>query len=363
LRAGTSTHPTAGRGIWAVAAALAMAISVALAPGAAAKIEPVSGGTTTLKISRNVGEFLADTGTKVKAIKPAKEKKKGFALPIAKGEIDNKKARGSLKHDGGLSLKGDGGKAELTRFTATFGKASKLKAKLDGENTALFELDTENAKVKTKGDTTTVNGVKVLLNRKGVTLIEEITDMELQDDDVVFGKLKVAAEVGGGELSLTGGDAALPLDSGFSSALSGQGIASSAVSSATKTGNRFGFPVEGGKVAEDGSSGQVRLDGAIRLAKGTTRLELSKSRIHVEDGKITTVVDGTREELMSFDPNRVQPTIEGDNVTLARIEAKLTQDGAAALNDAFGGTAFSDGDAVGTFEVEATASEEAPEGG
>jgi hypothetical protein len=334
-----------------------------LAPGAAAKVEPVSGGTTTLKISRNVGEFLADTGTRVKAVNPAKEKKSGFALPIVKGEIDNKKPKGSLNHDGGLSLKGDGGKAELTRFTAKFGKSPKLKAKVDGENSALFKLDTENAKVRTKGDTTTVKGVKVLLSRKGVTLIEEVTDMRLEDDDVVFGKLKVAAEVGGGELSLTGGDAALPLDAAFRSALSGQGITSSAVSPATKAGNRFGFPVEGGKVAEDGSSGQVRLGGGIRLAKGTARLELSKSRIHVEDGKITTVVDGTRKELMSFDPNRVQPAIGGDNVTLTRIEAKLTQDGAAAINDAFGGTAFSDGDAVGTFQVDATASGEAPQGG
>jgi len=337
-----------------------VAISVALAPGAAAKVEPVSSGTTTLKISRNVGEFLADTGTKVKAVKPAKEKKNGFALPIVKGEIDNKKPKGSLKHDGGLSLKGDGGKTELTRFTAKFGKAPKLKAKVDGENTALFKLDTKNAKVRANGDTTTVKGVKVLLSRKGVTLIEEVTDMRLEDDDVVFGKLKVAAEVGGGELSLTGGDAALPLDAAFRSELTDQGITSSAVSPATKSGNRFGFPVEGGKVSEDGSSGQVRLDGAIRLAKGTTRLELSKSRIHVEDGKITTVVDGTRMELMSFDPNRVQPAIGGDNVTLTRIEAKLTQDGAAAINDAFGGTAFSDGDAVGTFQVDATASGEAP---
>jgi hypothetical protein len=340
-----------------------VAVSVALAPGAAAKVQPVSGGTTTLKISRNVGEFLADTGTRVKAVKPAKEKKSGFALPILKGEIDNRKPKGSLNHDGGLSLKGDGGKAELTRFTAKFGKAPKLKAKVDGENSALFKLDTENAKVRTKGDTTTVKGVKVLLSRKGVTLIEEVTDMRLEDDDVVFGKLKVAAEVGGGELSLTGGDAALPLDAAFRSALSDQGMTSSAVSPATKTGNRFAFPVEGGKVAEDGSSGQVRLDGAIRLAKGAARLELSKSRIHVEDGKITTVVDGTRKELMSFDPNRVQPAIGGDNVTLARIEAKLTQDGAAAINDAFGGTAFSDGDAVGTFQVDATTSGEAPPGG
>jgi Htaa len=354
VRAGDSTRTAAGGGIWALGAALAAAVILALAPGASAKVVPVSGGTTTLKISRNVGEFLADTGTKVKAVDPAKEKKKGFALPIATGELDDKKVRGSLKHDGGLDLKGDGGKFELTRFQAKFGKSSKLKAKLDGKSSALFDLDTDNAKAKETDGTIKVNRVKVLLSAKGVKLIEDVTDMHLDDEDVVFGKLKVAAETGGGELPLTGGDATLGLDSSLKSALSGQGITASAVDPATKTGDEFSFPVIGGKVADDGGSGQVRLDGALRLTKGATTLELSKLRIHVEDGKITAVVDGTRKTLISFDANKVEPTIKGDKVTLSGIEAKLTQDGAAAINDAFGGTAFSDGDAVGTFEVEAT---------
>ena len=188
------------------AGAIATAATLVLA-GRVREAEQVSGGTTSLKISANVGEFLADTGTKVKVIDPAREKKKGYGFPIASGELDNKKVEGTLKHRGGLELKGDGGKFELTRLQAKFGRSSKLKAKLDGKNSALFDLDTENAKAKESDGTIKVNGVKVLLSAKGLRLIEDVTEMELEDRDVVFGKLKVAAETGGGEVTIDGGDA------------------------------------------------------------------------------------------------------------------------------------------------------------
>ena len=129
------------RGFVVAAGVIATAATLVLAPGASARTEQVSGGTTSLKISANVGEFLADTGTKVKAIDPAREKKKGYGFPIATGELDNKKVEGTLKHRGGLELNGDGGKFELTRFQANFGRSSKLKAKLDGKNSALFDLE------------------------------------------------------------------------------------------------------------------------------------------------------------------------------------------------------------------------------
>jgi hypothetical protein len=82
------------QGLVVAAAAMATAATLVLAPGASARPEQVGGGTTSLKISANVGEFLADTGTKVKAIDPAKEKKKGYGFPIASGELDNKKVKG-----------------------------------------------------------------------------------------------------------------------------------------------------------------------------------------------------------------------------------------------------------------------------
>jgi hypothetical protein len=196
----------------------------------------------------------------------------------------------------------------------------------------------------------------VLLTSKGVSLFEEVADMELEGRDVVFGKLKVKAEAGGGELSLTGGDAGMALDAAAKSKFSAEGIATSAVAPGTKSGDNFTLPVVGGKVAEDGASGEVRLDGGLRLAKGGTNLDLTKLRIHVEDGEITAVSGGSRKTVMSFNANRVEPTIQGENVTLSGIAAKLTEDGAAEINGAFGGDAFAEGDAIGAFEVEASAS-------
>jgi hypothetical protein len=331
---------------------MATAATLVLAPGASARTEQVSGGTTSLKISANTGEFLADTGTKVKAIDPAKEKKKGYGFPIASGELDNKKVNGTLKHDGGLELKGDGGAFELTKLQAKFGRSSKLKAKLDGKNSALFDLDTENAKAKESDGTIMVNRVKVLLSAKGLRLIEDVTEMELEDRDVVFGKLKVAAKTGGEELNLTSGDANLALDDAFTSG----GVSASAIDPATQSAGRLGFPVTGGKVAEDGGSGVVRLDGGLRLTKGSANLELTKPRISLTDGEITALVSDDRVSVATFNLAGARVNVDGAEMTITGIDSELTSDGATAVNDALGGNAFSEGDPFGSFEVGATSS-------
>jgi hypothetical protein len=348
VMAGNLKHRTArGRGTWAVLLALSAAVLLALAPGAVAKTEPVSGGKTTLKIKKAVAEFLADTGTEVKATDPAKDRKSGIKLPIKKGELDAKKVKGSLKHDGGIELKGDGGEAELTKFAAEFGKSSKLKAKVDKKNTALFELDTDNARAKDKNGTITYSGIKVILTSKGLTLIEEVTDMELEDRETVFGKLKVAATPG--DLVLEGGDASLSLDSVFTTG----GASASAVAPATQGAGKLGFPVTGGKVAPDGGSGTVRTDGGLRLSQGGGNLELTKLRINLGNGEISGQLAGNRITFASFDASQAEVTLKKKNVTITGIKAELTADGATALNEAFGGTAFSEGQAFGDFEVKA----------
>jgi Htaa len=345
------THPGVRRqGALVAAAAMATAATLVLAPGASARPEQVSGGTTSLKISANVGEFLADAGTKVKAIDPAKEKKNGYGFPIATGELDNKKVKGSLKHRGGLEVNGDGGKFELTRLQAKFGRSSKLKAKVDGDNSALFELDTENAKAKESDGTIKVSGVKVLLSAKGVRLIEDVTEMELEDRDVVFGKLKVAAETGGEELNLTGGDANLALDNAFTSG----GVSASAIDPATEGAGRIGFPVAGGNVSADGGSGSVRLDGGLRLTRGGTNLDLTRPRIGLADGEITAVVSGDRVALASFNPAGATVEVDGEDVRITGVDSALTADGERTINQALGGNAFAEGDPFGTFEVQAT---------
>jgi len=345
-----------GRGIGAASLAAAAAATLALAPAAGAKPRTVSGGTSTLKMTRAVAEFFADTGTRVKSIKPAKDKKSGIQLPIKGGELDSKKAKGSVKHDGGISLRGDGGKAELTKFAAKFGKRSKLTAKVDGDKTKLFELDTDKTKAKQEGSALTYSKVKVVTTRKAATLIEEITDMELQEPEFVFGKLKLNAETGGGELSLGGGDAGLVLDPAARAKFDSQGITRGVISPATRQGDEYSFPVLGGKVAEDGGSGVIRLDGGIRLTKGGTNLELTKPRIHLGDGEITAVIGGERRTVMSFPANRVEVTVSGQDVIVSGIRAKLTEEGASAINDALGGSAFAEGDKFGELGVEGTSS-------
>jgi hypothetical protein len=348
------TAPRRGLGIASLA--VAAAVALALAPSAGAKPQPVTGGAATLKMTRAVAEFFADTGTKVKATKPAKDKKSGIRLPIRKGELDPKKAKGSVKLDGGISLKGDGGKAKLTKFAAKFAKRSTVTAKVDGDKTKLFTLDTDKATAKQKGSTVTYSKLKAITTRKAATLIEEVTDMELEEPVFVFGKLKLKAETGGAEVKLSGGDAGLALDPAARTKFDSEGIIREAVSPATRQGDEYSLPVLGGKVAEDGGSGVIRLDGGIRLTKGGANLELTKLRIHLSDGEITAVVGGERRTVMSFPANRVEVSVDGQDVSASGIRAKLTEDGAKAINDAFGGSAFADGDKLGELGVEATSS-------
>jgi Htaa len=359
------THEaTRGRGIGAVALALAGAITLALTPGASAKVEPVGGGKTTLKIKKAMTQFLADTGTRVKAIDPAKDKKSGFQFPIKNGELDNKKAKGKLKHDGGVELRGEGGRVELTKLAATFGKSSKLKAKVENtaraeneahaakKNTRLFDLDTDNAKVKQKGEETKVTGIKATLTSKGAAMIEKVADMELDDRDAVFGKLKVAAQKG--DLVLDGGNANLALAGSATQTLNDQGISSSPIDPATREASTLNFPITGGKVGADGGSGTTRLDGGLRLAKGGTNLDINKPHIDLARGEVSAVIAGNRGTLLSFDPGKAKVTAKPEKVTITGIDGALTADGAIAINEAFGTTAFQEDARFGTFEVKGT---------
>lgn len=348
------SHPTApGRGTRALAAALAAAVTLtlALAPGAIAKLEPVGGGKTELGIRSALRDLLADSGTKLKAIDPAKLKqKRKLSLPIKKGELDDKKAKGKLRQDGGLELNGPGGKLRLKGFLVKLGKGSKLKAKDGNKNVPVADLDTGKAKVKAKGGKTKLTGVKAILTSKGTALIEEVTEQEL-DDDTVLGKLKVSAKAG--DVSLKDGSSNLKLDSSTSGALTTAGITSGPIDPATRKSGKLKFPITGGKVGVDGQSGIVRLDGGLRLARGTTSLDLTKLRISFDDGKVTALVAGNRVTVLSLDVADASTKVKGEVVTITDVAATLTAEGATAINEAFG-TAFTAGAAFGTFKVKGT---------
>lgn len=351
MRTEADSNPTAGRrGIGAVATALAAAVTLSLAPGAAAKPQPVGAGTTTLKVNAAMGEFLADTGTKLRTIKPAKEKKAGVQLPITKGKLDTKKVKGQVRHDGGFELRGRGGKAKLTAFVARFAKAAELSAKVGKKNTPLFALDTANAKAKKKGSAVRITGVRVMLAPKGVALIERITEMELEDREVVFGKLKVNAEPG--DIVLRSGNGTLTLHDSALQAFADAGISVSAVEPATaKPNGSFAFPVLKGKIGADGTSGNVRLDGALGLTEGATSLDWLKPRISLSKGEVRARGPEGAIAALAFDAAKLKVAQKKKRVTVSRIRTALGAEGASAINEAFGTNAFSEGQQFGTFEV------------
>ena len=347
-----STHGIARRrGRRALAAALAATLTLAFAPSAWAKLQTVGGGKTVLRINAASGEFLADAGAKLRPIKPAKEKKSGLQFPIKEGELDDKKVKGNVKHDGGFRLQGSGEKFKLTKPIAKFGKRPNVTMRVGKKSSKVFELDTDKAKVKKKGEKITVSGVRVITNGRSAGLIEDVTGEQLQDPEFVFGKLKVAAKPG--DLSLRSGAGRLALDGGITQAFSAAGINPSAVEPATVNDNgRFAFPISKGKVSADGTSGNVRLDGGLGLTRGGTSLDLSKPRINLDDGEVTAVVGDSRIPTLAFDAAEVEIAVKKkQRVTISGVTTALGAEGASAINEAFGTNAFSEGQPFGEFTV------------
>ena len=113
---------------------------------------------------------------------------------------------------------------------------------------------------------------------------------------------------------------------------------------ATLAGTTATFPITGGKAALDLSAATVRHSGGISLTKGATVVNLTDFDIVVGKGdpQLFASLNGGAEKvaIIDLDLSALQPAIDGRNVTLSGITAKLTQGAADALNAAFGTTAF-----------------------
>ena len=155
----------------------------------------------------------------------------------------------------------------MTKLAAKFGKSSKLTAKVDGDKEKLFELDTDKAKAKQEGSTVTYSKVKADHDPQG-----RHPDRGGHRHAAPGARVRVRepqGEGGDGRRRGAGERRRRRPRPRFGDADEAQrrGDHPAAVSPATRQGDEYSFPVLGGKVAEDGGSGEIRLDGGIRLAE------------------------------------------------------------------------------------------------
>ena len=200
MKSKESKRPRRRLASWGAIALAAVAVAL-LVPSAAQAAKTVTGGKSTLKLNKRTAEGLADSGVRLRTIKPARSGAEGITFPIVSGELKTRNSvTGTLKHSGGLKFAMDGMRVKAKSFVVDLERRSKLTARIGGDRIALLKLDTDNAEADVGKRVVTVSGLKSSLTSSGAKALNKGLDTDLFRKGVKFGKLgsKARIESGGG---------------------------------------------------------------------------------------------------------------------------------------------------------------------
>jgi hypothetical protein len=328
---------------------------VALAiPAAAAAHDPLSGGSTKLKLKPAVASALADAGIGVAPVAPAAVKNNRIAFPITGGRIDSGHAKGSIEHAGGLEFSAGANTVAIGDFVVKLGDRPKLLAATGAPGLRVFDLDVSKAEVTREGFATKITGVKAVLTANAARALNSALGVDAFAGGLVVGHVRVLAEPESVRLRAEG-STNLVLDPGAADALASLGIKPGVIAPATAGADGLAFPITGGRVNAETLAGTIRHSGGISLSKHSTKVDLKQFYIEIDDAPdLTANVGGSRVSILSLDLSGASIEVDGLDVTVSGVVARLTADAAAALNAAFGTTAFAEGLQLGTATVKAT---------
>jgi hypothetical protein len=141
------------------------------------------------------------------------------------------------------------------------------------------------------------------------------------------------------KVEVASGKTTLAIDSGTAAALTGAGIAVKPIGDAEAGTDGIAFPVVGGWLSPDPVGGRIHHLGGLRLRKGDTTVRLRNFVIRLdEDPDLLAYVGygGERASIADLDLSQAQVSLSGDRLQASGVVVKLSADGAAALNAAFG---------------------------
>lgn len=161
--------------------------------------------------------------------------------------------------------------------------------------------------------------------------------------------------------TLKSGKTTVALATDFVDALGTLGVTPAAIKPGKLKNGSVSFPISGGAIDVATAKGEIAHTGGLSLTAGSTRVELLNFTIDTSGAApvLTGVVTANgdlvgRVPLFDLDLPTLTPPIQPDaqgRVTIADVGVTLTGEAAAALNGAFGVTAFADGAAIGTATV------------
>jgi hypothetical protein len=149
------------------------------------------------------------------------------------------------------------------------------------------------------------------------------------------------------------GRTTLQLDAGTAAVLADNGVSVSPTGDAHPTGSGIAFPITGGALDLGTLAGTIEHSGGLEFRAGDTVLGVQDFVIDTAAGVLTAEVSGTDTRVPLLDLDLSGAAVEADSkgVTVRGVQAALTAEAAAALNETFGVSLFTEGIPVGTAKV------------
>ena len=341
---------------------VAALLGVALLPGGAVAHgdpcapagTPLAGGATTLTLDAGLAAVLKANGVTVAPVAPAAANEDGsISFPITGGSLGDPT---EIDHSGGLTFSAGSTSLTATDFAVRVsGTPGLLTASVGGAQVPLLKLDLADATTGRSGAATTITGIRASLTRDAAKALNATFSVSLFRGGATVGTVAVKALPA--QIAVAGGATSLALDPGTASALTSLGVTVAPIGPATaRPDGALSFPITSGTLQPAALTGSVAHSGGIALTAGDTRVELRKFVITLDDTPtLSAKVGGQRVDILTLDLAGAKVT-EGDDgtLTVAGVTGRLTAGAAAALNDAFCVTAFTEGLVLGTATVQAT---------
>jgi hypothetical protein len=314
------TQAERGRGamLAVVAMVAALVALLAFAPFASAATDPLASGSTTITLNKGLFKKLKKAGVKVLKVNPATVKGKKVTLPVSGGSLDPITGQGTVEHSGGFKFK-RGKKKAVINTVVLETTTSSLKAKVAGKSMKLATV---------KGATTSRNGFGANVNISSLKLTGKAAK-QLNKKLGFKGKSKKKSPFKSGRnlgasasetqpktvTVLAGGSTNLTLSAAALQKLAKVGpppgeaegpfavklsiLPPTTIVSAGPPPT-LGFPISGGTIAPDASSGIVQTSGGIQLKQnlelvGKGETTLTMGNIWIDLGAKTATVEVTIE--------------------------------------------------------------------
>lgn len=368
-----STRPVALRMI--VGAAAVIAALLAFVPAANAARDPISGGTTDLHLKKGFLKKLTNLGVGLAGVSTGQVSGNKISLPVTEGMFDPTNAQGHITSPGGFQLVMGARTVPITDVEANTVHGF-LRANIAGAHMQLGTFANQTtgregfgARVKAGQLVLTQKAANRISNKLGLQGAKRIPSRVMSNEFNITVPSTVTI-LGQGEATLEAAPAILKKFG--EKGVQPSGINPIAPAKQPKAAD-FTFPITGGIVAQNASSGSVTTQGGVEILKKgkTASPEMKITNVNVEFQQKTATVEieilptpgqtgrSSIVELV-FPSNSINTNPTTRQITVQKAEAKLQGPAASTLNSVFNqgdekappaSSEFAAGELFGTFSM------------